>query len=226
MFLTTDGNLDHGTTRGQTRRIHHVARVAQGWQCFDLNAYPSRPVARPHYLPPTEIAMRLFQLLLFGSALLCHASAIAGNPPAKAAFEQLTALAGRWQSADSTNATSVEIRTIANGSTLVETWTMSPTRQSMTVYTMDGDRLLATHYCPQGNAPRLEFARTDESGAHHFEFLDGANLQDPKGSHEHAFWIRKDAGGTITRNETYIANAAVYDPSKDLGSTERFQRAR
>lgn len=191
---------------------------------FERNTLSSgRPTT---LLPPMEIPMRLPLILLFGSVLLCSASAMAGDAPAKVAFEQLTSLTGRWQSADSTNATSVDIRTVANGSTLVETWTMSPTRQSMTVYTMDGDRLLATHYCPQGNAPRLKFARTDESGAHHFEFLDGTNLQDPKGSHEHAFWIRKDAGGTITRNETYIANAAAYDPSKDIGATERFQRAR
>jgi hypothetical protein len=168
--------------------------------------------------------MRLPVLLLIASALPCGAPASAGESPAKAAFEQLTGLAGQWRSADPTDATSVDITTVANGSTLVETWTMSPTRRSMTLYTMDGDRLLATHYCPQGNAPRLVFTRTDDSGAHHFEFLDGANLQDPKGSHEHAFWIRKDAGGSLTRNETYIANGAVYDPSRHVGSTGRFQR--
>lgn len=159
-------------------------------------------------------------------ALALRKSCKSQNAPAKVVFEQLKSLVGTWRTSDPKNSTVVEVKLIANGSTLVETWTMSPTRQSMTVYTLDGNRLLATHYCPQGNAPRLVFSKTDASGAHHFEFLDGANLQDPKGSHEHAFWIRSDPSGSITRNETYIANGAKYDPEKDVGSTETFARVK
>lgn len=165
-------------------------------------------------------------ILFLSCALAWPGSAFPADPSAGAVFEQLKSFAGHWRSADPARATRVEFESIANGSTLVETWTMSPTRQSMTVYTMDGDRLLATHYCPQGNAPRLKYARTDASGAHHFEFLDGANLQDPGGSHAHAFWVREDDGGAITRGETYISNSARYDPAKDAASTERFTRVR
>ena len=78
-------------------------------------------------------------------------------------------LTDHWRPTDPDSKTVVEIKTVANDSTLVETWTMSPTRQSMTVCTMDGDRLIATHYCPQGNAPRLVHSSTDDSGAHHFD---------------------------------------------------------
>lgn len=170
-----------------------------------------------------ECAMRIPAVLL---VLWCCGSALAHEPPAAAVFENLKSLAGRYQSADPSDPTSVEMKTIANGNTLVETWTMAPTRQSMTVYTMDGDRLLATHYCPQGNAPRLKYARSDASGAHHFEFLDGANLQDPAGSHEHVFWIRREADGTITRSETYVSNNARYDPAKDTGNVVSFVPAK
>ena len=100
------------------------------------------------------------------------------------------------------------------------------TRQSMTVYTMDGDRLLATHYCPQGNAPRLRLEGIDASGAYRFEFVNGAHLQDPQGSHEHAFWLRIDAAGTITRGETYVRNGSAYDPSRDMGEVETFVRTK
>src|SRR5690606_28581163 len=109
---------------------------------------------------------------------------------------------------------------------LVETWIMSPTRQSMTIYTLDGDRLIVTHYCPQGNAPRLAFTKTDDSGAHHFQFIDGANIQNPDGSHEHALWIRKEIDGTLTRNETYISNRVAYDPERDTGNMQTFVRAK
>ena len=96
----------------------------------------------------------------------------------------------------------------------------------MTVYTMDGDRIIATHYCPQGNAPRLELSRSGADGTHYFEFLDGANLQKAEGFHEHAFWIRLDSPDSLARSETYIANGSAYDASKDPGSAESFERVK
>lgn len=151
---------------------------------------------------------------------------LAAEPSASAVFAALKPLVGEWRSTDPANATRVSYALVANGSTLVESWTMSPTRTSMTVYTMDGERLLATHYCPQGNAPRMQWTGTDASGAHRFLFVDGANLQDREGFHEHAFWIRVDDAGTITRSETYIANGAAYDPAQDEGAPESFERVR
>ena len=148
----------------------------------------------------------------------------AAQPSAQSTFDALKALEGNWHS--TSGKTTANYKVIANGSSLVETWTMSPTRQSMTVYTMDGDRIIATHYCPQGNAPRLELAKTAADGTHYFEFLDGANVHVAGGSHEHAFWVRLDPQGTLVRNETYIANDSTYDPKKDLGSTELFARVK
>ena len=170
--------------------------------------------------------MRLNSLFIYALLVATPFSSNAAAPPAIVAFEELKTLVGNWRATDPNNNTSMEVKLIAKGSTLIETWTMSPTSQSMTVYTLDGNRLLATHYCPQGNAPRLVFTKTDASGAHHFDFLDGANLQNPDGSHEHAFWIRKDIGETISRNETYIANAAKYDRKSDIGNTEIFARVK
>lgn len=165
-------------------------------------------------------------LAVIAAVLLVAASsvAVAGEPSPQAVFEQLKTLEGQWRSAS--GKTMADYRVIANASTIVETWTMSPTRQSMTVYTMDADRIIATHYCPQGNAPRLALAGTSADGAHHFEFVDGANLQDPQGSHEHAFWIRLESPDSLVRSETYIANGAAYDPAKDQGSVEAFTRVK
>jgi hypothetical protein len=165
-------------------------------------------------------------LPLCGLLLLAASCGVSmAAPAANNVFEQLKTLSGDWRSTGKQSATVVNIRTIANGSSVVETWSMSPTRQSMTVYTMDGDRLLATHYCPQGNAPRLLWTHTDATGAHRFAFVDGANLQQPSGVHEHAFWLRLERDGTLTRSETYIRNDSEYDPARDTGSEESFIRA-
>lgn len=170
--------------------------------------------------------MRLRILPMLAFLLLTPSLSHASEPIAHVVFEQLKGLTGNWKPTNPKNPTQIEMKVIANGSALVETWTMSPTRQSMTIYTLDGDRLLVTHYCPQGNAPRLAFTKTDDSGAHHFEFIDGANLQNPEASHEHLLWIRKESEGTLTRNETYIPNGTAYDPNKDTGETQTFVRAK
>lgn len=156
--------------------------------------------------------------------LLVPAVASAAPPSAQAVFDRLKTLAGEWRSTDAANATRVTYRVIANGSALVESWRMSPTRESMTVYTMDGERLLATHYCPQGNAPRMQLIGTDDTGASRFFFIDGANLQDPAGAHEHAFWVRIEPSGELTRSETYIGNADQWGDHQEEGAAESFRR--
>lgn len=86
----------------------------------------------------------LFALALAG---LPHAPAQASGlkifAPA-AAFRALQGLVGDWQGrTESGRAFRVSYRLIANDSVLVESWTMSPTRTSMTVYHMDGENLIA-----------------------------------------------------------------------------------
>ena len=168
--------------------------------------------------------MRIYGLLLAVLLLPTPSVTFASDSPPHGAYEQLKGLVGSWKSTNPKNPTSIEVALFANGSALVETWTMSPTRQSMTVYTLDGDRLLATHYCPQGNVPRLVFTHTDDTGAHHFKFLDGTNLQDRASSHAHALIIRVDQGGTVTRTETYIPNGSDYDPARDTADTDTYAR--
>jgi hypothetical protein len=60
----------------------------------------------------------------------------------------------------------------------------------MTMYHLDGSRLLLTHYCAAGNQPRMEArAFNPESGELDFGFLDATNLT-PGAGHMHAARIR------------------------------------
>jgi hypothetical protein len=55
---------------------------------------------------------------------------------------------------------------------LVESWEARGKPHSLTVYHRDGQRLIATHYCPQGNQPRLALG----PGSLRFSFLDATGL--------------------------------------------------
>lgn len=142
---------------------------------------------------------------LLGASATLHAEAQPHR--ADQAFQSLKSLVGEWQGrAESGRTILVSYRLTANDTVLVETWTMSPTRQSMTVYHMDGERLIATHYCPIGNQPRLQYRPELSTGRLEFSFRDATNLPDPNAAHQHAFWVRIDSGESFTRDETYVEN--------------------
>lgn len=131
-------------------------------------------------------------------------------PAAQAAFERLARLAGTWEGTFANGRTHrVTYRLSAGDTVLVETWALSPTRESLTLYHLDGDALVATHYCPQGTQPRLELAASDDSERLSFEFRDGTNLQSPERSHQHAFWIELQGPDAYLRSETYVGNGST-----------------
>jgi hypothetical protein len=151
---------------------------------------------------------RHFLLGLVAAVAACASPASAQALRPDQAFQSLKALVGDWQGRSAAGRTFlVSYGLIAGDTVLVESWTLSPTRTSMTVYHMDGDVLIATHYCPQGNQPRLQY-RPDLSGQRlHFTFRDATNLNDPNAAHQHAFWIEIALGANaFIRDESYVEN--------------------
>ncbi len=153
--------------------------------------------------------MRTIQQSMLGVMLLVVTLPAAAASPdaATTAFKQLSTLLGQWDGkfADG-RAHGVSYRLTAGGSVLVETWTLGPIRESITMYHLDGDHLVATHYCPQGNQPRLQWVPGDDPKTLSFAFRDGTNLQVTDGSHQHAFWIRLQDDASYVRDETYVTN--------------------
>ncbi|HVF34500.1 MAG TPA: hypothetical protein VND91_04195, partial [Candidatus Saccharimonadia bacterium] len=128
--------------------------------------------------------------------------------PAAQALERLGELVGDWEGTLADGRTHrVNYRWSAGNAVLVETWTLGPDRESLTIYHRDGEALLATHYCPQFTHPRLRLVE-QEGDRLSFAFVDGANLDDPERHHQHSFWIRFVDADTFERSETYVANGA------------------
>ena len=140
-------------------------------------------------------------------------------------FEQFKSLLGHWRGAYKNGRShDVTYRLSANDTALIETWKMSVDREALTIYTIDGDRVLATHYCPQGNQVRLVLATVENEQSYRFTFLDGANLQDQDRYHQHAFRITFGNSNSFTRSETYIPNATSAKARVSEGETVKYQR--
>ena len=125
-------------------------------------------------------------------------------------FALIRSWEGRWDVAE-TSALRIVFKTTARGSAIVERWETAAGLHSMTVYHMDGEALVATHYCPQGNQPRLE-SRDARGGEIHFAFRDVTDL-DIGESHAHALWFTPGADGTLQRSEVYHSEDGLQPPS-------------
>src|SRR5438132_10787512 len=78
--------------------------------------------------------------------------------PANAAFEKMKGLAGTWVSASNDaemKDAQVVYRITAGGSAVMETIMPGTDHEMVTLYTLDGDRIVLTHYCVLGNQPHM-----------------------------------------------------------------------
>ena len=139
--------------------------------------------------------MRTHTLLIAGM-LLSAIAATAGDAKssgaidAKAAFARLKTLAGQWKSNGSSQ-DRLRYEIIAGGTVLVERDTADNRPEMLTVYHLDGSRLVLTHYCMAGNQPRMQAERFDpETGELEFRFLDATNLANPGAGHMHNVRLR------------------------------------
>lgn len=115
-----------------------------------------------------------------------------GTIDAKAAFSRLKTLAGVWEATtEETGKARITYELIAAGTSLVERETAEKMPEMMTVYHLDGVRLILTHYCMAGNQPRMQAQSFNpETGEIRFRFLDATNLSKPTEGHMHNATIR------------------------------------
>lgn len=142
-------------------------------------------------------------LLLSALATGAWCSPARADPIAAEAFASLAPLVGTWRPAEPADSPlRVTFGMTAGGTVLTETW-VSPRHTSMTVYHLDGDDLLATHYCPRGNQPRMALSGRDADGTLRFAFRDATGLDEPGEYYEYVLTLRRDGDDALVRGEVY-----------------------
>ncbi|MFT7485482.1 MAG: hypothetical protein ACI9F9_001332, partial [Candidatus Paceibacteria bacterium] len=102
-----------------------------------------------------------------------------------------------------------EFRVSAGGSFVEERTFVGTPREMLTVYHMDGAKLLATHYCMMGNAPHLEAGPLDADGALEFR-CNGkpSNVTSHDDSHIHGWRMRLQEGQLLNDVVMFSAGKA------------------
>ena len=86
-------------------------------------------------------------------------------------------LVGKWEgTAEGDMKATAEFRMTGGGSAIMQILGGGTPYEMVTMFTMDGDRLLATHYCAAHNQPRMEAVNGIAPNTVEFKFLDGTNI--------------------------------------------------
>lgn len=132
--------------------------------------------------------MKRYPSMLLSLALIAFGvNSTLSQSQAPVAFEKIKTLAGEWQGAGTDGKMrTVTYQLLSGGTAVMETLTPADEPSMVTVYYVDGDRLMMTHFCSAGNQPRMRAeVAAGESKELKFEFLDATNLAKPTAGHIH-----------------------------------------
>ncbi len=147
--------------------------------------------------------------LLFGAlgvmALIGQAVTPATDKTKSAeAFERLASLVGEWKGKHS----GVEIKVIytltADGSALMEEFRPKKGPVMVTMFTIDGDHLIATHYCSAKNQPQMETAAiTEVQKPLTFSLVRVTGMKTPDDWHNTGLTVIQEDSDHLTQEWTY-----------------------
>lgn len=130
-----------------------------------------------------------------GLALILTSSTLLAQSNAQKVLDQFKSMVGTWEGKSPTGDTSeVTYRLEAGGTTVMADMHMS-SEEMVSMYYVDGDQLLMTHFCPSNNQPRMKAVISSDLKTVTFDFLDATNLAGPQAGHMHrAVFLFSDEG--------------------------------
>ena len=157
--------------------------------------------------------MKLRKMLVAAAALavVFSASVVLAESDARKSFDLLKGMEGNWIGKSSQGeALQVTFRMTGGGSAVMSEIHGHGKENMVTMFHMDGDRLVMTHYCGAGNQPRMKVVSADAKSVT-FEFFDGTNIgpgdghmqlatfSQPDADHHTEEWVFLDHGKELKR---------------------------
>jgi len=112
-------------------------------------------------------------------------------PPPSPLLDRMRALAGDWEGENPEHhegmpdKMAVNYRVTSNNNVVIETLMPGTPHEMITVYYVDGDKLVLTHYCSMGNQPMMTAVEPEGADSVHFVCHGGGNLPNENVPHMH-----------------------------------------
>lgn len=123
--------------------------------------------------------------LLLLAAIVVSGNAVLAQKNAATGFEKLKSLAGEWEAVGPDGArVKISYEIISGGAAVMETRAPANEPSMVSIFHLDGDRLVMEHYCSAGNQPRMQAeVQKGKVNALNFSFVSITNLSKPTDGH-------------------------------------------
>jgi hypothetical protein len=121
-----------------------------------------------------------FTLLL---VLLSLSTVAFAQSDAQKSFDKLKALAGSWEGTMDGGPIHITLRVTSMGNALMHEMKGDGPEDPITLFHLDGDRLVLTHYCDAGNQPHMVGTLSPDGKTLAFNFVSASNLLNSQEGH-------------------------------------------
>jgi hypothetical protein len=145
-------------------------------------------------------------LIAMGGALLLPAQTRPQDrTKSEAVFKQLKRLVGIWEAVQDGVRVTETYTLTANGSALMAETKPGNDPAMITMFTVDGDHLIATHYCAARNQPQMETDIPDDlQKGVTFSIVRVTGMKTPDDWHNTGVMIKLDDADHMTQQWTYL----------------------
>jgi hypothetical protein len=136
--------------------------------------------------------------------IVASAALAADKTKSDEAFDRLASLEGKWAGEAFGVKTTLIYSLTANGSTLMEQCRPEKGHEMITMFTVDGDHLIATHYCSAKNQPQMATATiTDAQKPLAFSLVRVTGLKSPDDFHNTGLTVIQEDNDHLTQEWSY-----------------------
>lgn len=152
--------------------------------------------------------------ILIATLTLAAATAVA-QTDAQKGFAAIKTLPGTWEGNTPMGQTQITFKVTAGGAAVMSE-ILNEKENMVTMFNLDGARLVMTHYCAAGNEPRMQAAVSPDGKIITFNFVDAMNLASPDAPHMQKLVLNLVDENHHTEEWTFSANGKEHKELFDL----------
>ena len=152
--------------------------------------------------------MKTRTISILCAAVLVVAVAAPAAPGTNPAWEKMKSLVGEWEGTMNHGGMAMPVKAsyslVSDGTSLMERLDAPDHHEMITMYYPDGSRVMMTHYCSEGNQPRMRAqAAAGEPKSLAFDLVDVTGLASPQAEHMRKLVVKFDDAEHFTQEWTH-----------------------
>ena len=146
-----------------------------------------------------------------------NATSALAQTDAQKAFAAIKNMPGTWEGkGEDGQPLQVNFKVVSGGTAVMSEIQSDHAHDMISLFNMDGSRLLLTHYCSMGNQPRMQASVSPDGKTFTFNYVDATNLASPDAGHIQKMVLTLVDENHHTENWTFVDHGKEVNRFFDL----------